>query len=537
MMVSHWIVLPILIPAIIAAVIILLARFDIFLSRVFSVLSSFSLVVVSGVLIYMSSSGEVHVYSMGDWAAPFGIVLVLDRLSALMVGLTAIVGFGVLLYSIQDLGLPDRNLDSKNLVNGQLNDKSISERKFTSWDLKGKHFHSLFQFQLMGINGAFLTGDLFNLFVFFEVLLIASYGLMVHGGGVDRVRAGVQYVIINLIGSSFFLIAAGLIYSVTGTLNMADLAVKSSQVLPSDMAILNTGAILLLLVFGIKSATFPLHFWLPATYSNAPAPVAALFALLTKVGAYCILRVYSLIFPDLVSDWVLISALVTLIIGALGVLAAKTFGQLVSYYMICSMGTLLIAIGQFTQPSIEAGLYYLFHSTFVGAFLFLIVDLVRNHRGALTDRLQSGPAFDRIGLLSLVFLIAAIAATGLPPLSGFIGKIMILKSSFVNPLGSWIWASILISSLIILIGFARAGSQVFWKSTSNPENPKEETDNQTAKLSLASLSFLFSAVLALTLFADPASRYFSQVAAQLTDTQIYIEAVLRQPESQPKVNP
>jgi multicomponent K+:H+ antiporter subunit D len=528
MMVSHWIVLPILIPAIIAAVIVLLGRFDIFLSRVFSVLSSFSLVVVSSVLIYMSSSGEVHVYSMGDWAAPFGIVLVLDRLSALMVGLTAIVGFGVLLYSIQDRGLPDRNLDS---------DKSISHPKFTSWDLKGKHFHSLFQFQLMGINGAFLTGDLFNLFVFFEVLLIASYGLMVHGGGVDRVRAGVQYVIINLIGSSFFLIAAGLIYSVTGTLNMADLAVKASQVLPGDMAILNTGAILLLLVFGIKSAAFPLHFWLPATYSNAPAPVAALFALLTKVGAYCILRVYFMIFPDLVSDWVLFSALLTLTIGALGVLAAKTFGQLVSYYMISSMGTLLIAIGQFTQPSIEAGLYYLFHSTFIGAILFLIVDLVRNHRGALTDRLQSGPPFNRIGLLSLVFLIASIAAIGLPPLSGFIGKIMILKSSFENPLGYWIWALILVSSLVTLIGFAWAGSEVFWKSTSNPVNPEEETDNQTPKVSLTSLGFLFSAVLALTLFADPASRYFSQVAAQLSDTQIYIDAVLGETENQTEVNP
>lgn len=566
MMNSNWIVLPILIPAALAALIVLLGRFHTFITRVFSVFSAVCLLGVSGVLLYMSASGEVYVYSLGNWAAPYGIVLVLDRLSALMVGLTSIISFGVLLYTLK------------------------------GWDLKGKHFHSLFQFQLMGINGAFLTGDLFNLFVFFEVLLIASYGLMVHGGGVDRIRSGIQYVIINLIGSAFFLIAAGLIYSVLGTLNMADLSVKASQVASGDMAILNTGAILLLLVFSIKSALVPVHFWLPATYAHAPALVAALFALLTKVGAYCILRVYILIFPEVASSWVLFGAMVTLVVGVLGVLASRTLGQMISFYMISSMGTLLIAFGQFTKPSVEAGLYYLCHSTLIGALLFLTVDLVKRFRekglGARSvagsaalaaeaesaaemeaaaetgnnngddsnsskmvgDALQSGSSFNKMGALSLIFFIFSIAAVGLPPLSGFLGKIMILQSSFSHPLGAWIWATILITSLLSLIGFSRAGSQIFWKSTEASKAKKDESkikkeankntsthhgddssnqNNDTLKIPWAPLGVLFSGVLILTIFAGPAAEYFSLVAEQVMNTQIYIEAVLGKPEVRP----
>ena len=252
---NHWLILPILLPAVLGALLVVAARHDALLSRVFSVASCVLLLIVGLVLLGMASDGSIRVYALGDWVAPFGIVLVLDRLSALMLVLTALLGLGVLLYAVG------------------------------GWDERGKHFHPLFQFQLMGLNGAFLTGDFFNLFVFFEILLIASYGLMVHGGGGLRVKAGVQYVVTNLVGSSLFLIAVGLIYSVTGTLNMADLALKVPQVPPADQALLQTGAVLLLLVFGVKAALVPLHFWLPGTYANAPGPVAALFAIMTKVGA------------------------------------------------------------------------------------------------------------------------------------------------------------------------------------------------------------------------------------------------------------
>lgn len=241
-------------------------------------------------------------------------MLALDRLAALMLVLNAVLGLGVLLYAIG------------------------------GWDQRGKHFHPLFQFELMGINGAFLTGDFFNLFVFFEILLIASYGLMVHGGGGLRVKAGVQYVVTNLVGSSVFLIAVGMIYNVTGTLNMADLARIVPQVPAADQALLQTGAVLLLLVFAVKAALVPLHFWLPGTYANAPGPVAALFAIMTKVGAYSILRLYVLAFGAdagaaawLAAPWLLPAGLLTLVLGMTGVLAARSLGQMASYAVIGSM--------------------------------------------------------------------------------------------------------------------------------------------------------------------------------------------------------
>ncbi len=499
MTISHLLLLPIIIPALVGPLIVLLGRHDIFLSRLFSLVSVVCLLIVSGLLFSMSNHGDIYTYSMGNWASPFGIVLVLDRLSALMVGLSSIIGFGVLIYAIQ------------------------------GWDKCGKHFHTLFQLQIMGINGAFLTGDLFNLFVFFEVLLIASYGLMVHGGGGLRVQAGIQYVIINLVGSSFFLIATGLIYSVTGTLNMADMALKVSRVAQGDMAILSTGAILLLLVFLIKSALFPFHFWLPGTYSNTSAPVAALFALLTKVGAYCVLRVYVLIFPDLASPWILPLSLVTLVLGSLGVLASKTLGQMVSFYMIGSMGTLLIAFGQFTADSINAGLYYLLHSTLMASLLFLIIDLIRCRRVELKDSLSSSPPFQDIGLLGFAFFALAIGAIGMPPLSGFIGKLMILESSYSTPFGVWIWICILLTSFLTMIGFARAGSGLFWKSESYDHNLKLK-DQKFSKWQFVPLVFLFSGILILTVFASPISNLLSKVTQQLLDSKIYTEAVIKKGE-------
>src|SRR5690606_10033553 len=292
---NHALILPILLPAVVGAVLVIAARYDRVLARVFAVASMVLMLAIALGLFVLASGGSVRTYALGAWPAPFGIVLVLARPAALMLLLGAVLGLGVLLYAI----------------NG--------------WDERGKHFHPLFQFQLMGINGAFLTGDFFNLFVFFEILLIASYGLMVHGGGGLRVKAGVQYVVTNLVGSSVFLIAAGLMYSVTGTLNMADLAVKVPQVPAADQALLQTGAVLLLLVFAVKAALVPLHFWLPGTYANAPGPVAALFAILTKVGAYSIIRLYVLAFGAdagdaawLAAPWLLPAGLVTLVLGMTG---------------------------------------------------------------------------------------------------------------------------------------------------------------------------------------------------------------------------
>ena len=305
---NHLLIAPVVLPAIIAPFIVMVLRHHLSLQRIFSVASTVALLVITLIMAVQTADGTVQVYELGNWRAPYGIVLVLDRLSGLMLLLTSVLALAVVLYAIG-----------------------------SGWDNRGRHFHALLQFQLMGILGAFLTGDAFNLFVFFEVLLIASYGLMIHGGGAKRLQAGVQYVVYNLLGSSLFLLALGTLYSVTGTLNMADLAVRVAELPADDTALLRVGAIMLLLVFAIKAAVLPLHFWLPASYANAPLPVAALFAIMTKVGAYAILRMYTLVFgPDvaitagLVGDWLLPAALITLAVGAIGVLGSREIGRLVA---------------------------------------------------------------------------------------------------------------------------------------------------------------------------------------------------------------
>jgi multicomponent K+:H+ antiporter subunit D len=498
---NHWVILPILLPALVAPLIALAMRFDIVLARVFSVASAALLVLLAGILTGMVFDGSVLGYALGNWAAPFGIVLVLDRLSAMMLLLTSVIGLCVLLYAI----------------NG--------------WDRRGQHFHALYQFQLMGINGAFLTGDLFNLFVFFEILLIASYGLMVHGGGAMRVKAGVQYVVMNLIGSTLFLFAVGLIYSVTGTLNMADLALRVGEIAAADQALLYTGAVLLLLVFAIKAALVPVQFWLPGTYANAPAPVAALFAIMTKVGAYSIIRVYTLTFGDggegvswIAQPWLVPAAMVTLAAGAIGVLAARSLGQMVSFAVVASMGTLLMTVGVFSPQAMAAAMYYMIHSTLAAAAMFLVVDLVSERRGALADRLVVAPPFAHIGLVSGFFFAAAIAMAGLPPLSGFLGKLLILDALLDAPQVVAMWALILLGSLFIIIGFARAGSTLFWKSAA--QEGEITGGPLPGALGFVALGGLLFGTVVLTLFAGPVMEYLELTAQQLFDPADYHAAVL-----------
>ena len=499
---NHWIILPVVLPAIIAPVLAMAMRFDIVLARACSVAATTALLFISAGLLMSASEGGVEVYQLGNWVGPYGIVLVLDRLSAMMLVLTAALALVVLLYAI----------------NG--------------WDERGRHFHALYQFQLMGINGAFLTGDFFNLFVFFEILLIASYGLMVHGGGVQRVRAGVQYVIVNLAGSTLFLIAVGMIYSVTGTLNMADLAIKVPLVAAGDQALLNSGALLLLLVFGIKAAMVPVHFWLPGTYGNAPAPVAALFAIMTKVGAYSIIRLFTLAFGEAAGDsawlaapWLMSAALITLVIGWVGVLASHALGQMVCFAVVGSMGTLLTAVALFTPPSMSAALYYVIHSTLAAAALFLIADLVRRRRPNQADSLIVAPRFDQIGLIGSLFFVGAIAMAGVPPLSGFIGKLLILDSARDAVQAGWIWSLVLIASLVSMVGFARGGSTLFWKSCS-VEGRCTPSPVDRPVLPIVAVCILLSGTAMLTIFAGPVTAYLDQTAAQLFAPSAYIDAVL-----------
>jgi len=500
--VSHWIIVPVVLPAMLAPFIVLALRRDLLLQRVFSVAGTGALLLVAAALAARAAAGGIEVYALGDWPAPFGIVLVLDRLSALMVLLTALLALAVVVYAVG-----------------------------SGWDARGRHFHALFQFQLMGVCGAFLTGDIFNLFVFFEVLLIASYGLMIHSGGERRLRAGVQYVLFNLAGSTLFLFGLGTIYGLTGTLNMADLAVRVAALPAGDHGLVRVAAVLLLLVFAIKAAQVPLHFWLPGTYAAAPAPVAALFAILTKVGAYAILRVFTLVFGPaavtgaLIADVLMPAALVTAALGTIGVLGARQAGMLAAFAAIASMGTLLVAFALFTPAGTAAGLYYLLHSTFATAALFLVVDLVESRRPA-GGGIEVAAPMVQSGLVAWLYFAAAIAMVGMPPLSGFVGKLLVLDAARLPGPMVAVWAVVLATSLVALVGFARAGSVLFWKAHEGGRaTPPSPAGLPTAAPVAATLA-LIGALAVLTVLAGPITGYLEATAAQLYAPQQYIEAVL-----------
>lgn len=486
---SHWVILPLVLPPVLAAIMVLAARNLIDLARILSVAATGALVLIAAGLLWQAASGEIVTYRLSNWPLPFGIVLVLDRLSALMVFLTAILAFIVVLYAIG-----------------------------SGWDSRGRHFHALMMFQVMGISGAFLTGDIFNLFVFFEVLLIASYGLMIHGGGERRLKAGVQYVIYNLLGSTLFLFALGTIYAVTGTLNMADLAQKVALLPAEDAGLIRVAAILLLLVFAVKAALVPLHVWLPATYAEAPAPVAALFAIMTKVGAYAIIRVHTLIFgPEVVAmggivgNWLMPAAIVTLAIGMIGVLGARSLGHVAAWAAIGSMGMVIVSIALFTPGGMVAALYYMVHSTLAGAAIFLVVDMVRRGRAG-EDRLIPGAALPQNGMIAALWFIAAIGMAGLPPLSGFVGKLLVLDAARDHGLAVLIWAAILIGSLVAILGFARAGSVLFWNTDDSPS-----LGEPTPPLAMVAAFGLVAALVTLTILSGPVMAYLDATSSQLFD--------------------
>lgn len=494
---THLLIVPVLLPALLGAVMILALRGRPGAQRALSVAGGFALLGLALGLNALAMDDGIRVYRLGNWAAPFGIVLVLDRLAALMLLLTAVLALVVLAYVIG-----------------------------SGWDRRGRHFHALWQFQLMGICGAFLTGDAFNLFVFFEVMLIASYGLMVHGGGEMRLRAGVQYIAYNLAGSVLFLAALGVLYAVTGTLNMADMGARVAQLAPEDSALLRTGAVLLMLVFAIKAALVPLHFWLPSTYANAPGPVAALFAIMTKLGAYGIIRFLTLVFPldsvveGTIAALLLPAALVTLALGQIGVLGSRHLGRLAGFAAIGSVGTLMIAVAQQNPQATAVALYYLVHSTLAGAALFLVADLIGARRGELW--LRPRPAMPGNGLVAALFMATAIAVTGMPPLSGFVGKLLILQATAEAPAAVWIWAVVLLGSLVAIYGMTRAGSILFWKGYESGPAPVAGRPG----MDVAAIGLLLAGLVALTVLAGPAMRLAEDTALQLHDPTAYQDAVL-----------
>ena len=493
---EHLIIAPILIPAFAGMLLLLEVRERQPLRRLTGLVSALALIPVAVGLYLRAAGGDILVYQLGDWAAPFGIVLVLDKLSALMVLLTSLLALPALIYASR------------------------------ADDKRGANFHALFQLQLMGINGAFLTGDLFNLFVFFEVLLIASYGLALHGRGPARVKGGIHYVVLNLIGSALFLVALGLAYGTTGTLNMADFAVKVSELEGNSLDLARLSGLLMWVVFGLKAALFPLYFWLPATYASATAPVAALFAIMTKVGIYAIARVYGLAFSGgalagLGRDPLWILALITLGLAAVGVLGARRLGEMVAYLLVMSVGTLVAGLAWSSPAAFGAMLYYLIHSTLVCGGLFLLADLVSRGRGELADRLEAGPSPVGRGVLGALFFAGAIAVVGLPPLSGFIGKVALMQAV---PAPVY-WLLLLGGGLIALIGLSRAGSTLFWRATGDGEERSLDGPR------LAATVALLATTPALAIWGEPVLEACLAVAGQWAQPGLYIDAVLGAGES------
>jgi multicomponent K+:H+ antiporter subunit D len=501
--ISWLVVAAVILPTVLGSISLLALRHRLALSRLVSIGSCAALVVIAAALTVHASGGATESYALGNWRAPFGIALVLDRLSALMLLLTAVLALAVMIYAV-----------------------------VTGVDRKGWHFHPLFQFQLLGLNGAFLTGDLFNLFVFFEVFLIASYGLLLHGQGAGRLKAGVNYVVINLVGSTLFLVGVGLLYGVTGTLNMADMAVRVAAAPPGDQGLIAAGGLVLTVVFALKAALVPLHFWLPGAYAATTAAVAALFAIMTKVGVYAIIRTGTLIFGEdagalafLTGPWILPAALVTTAVGFLGLFAARTLREMAAWSVIGSTGVLLSAVSVFRVEAMGPALYYVLHSTLAAGALFLVVDLIAKRRSEHGDALTVAPRFQQSELLSGLFFLAAIGIVGLPPLSGFIGKLLILDGVRAAPEAAWIWATILITTLIGVLAFARAGSRIFWQSASvEGAIPVRALRGRRGGVVVA--AGLLTTLAALTVMGGPVTAYTEATATQLFSPQQYIDAVL-----------
>ena len=541
---EHLVAAPVLLPLATAALMLLLGEGRRQLKAVLNVGSAtLALAIAVALLLRVDAQGAPAAFGLylpGNWPVPYGIVLVADRLSALMAVLAGIVGLAALLYAL------------------------------ARWQHAGVYFHVLFQLQLMGLYGAFLTADLFNLFVFFEVLLAASYGLLLHGGGLARVRAGLHYIAINLMASLLFLIGVAVLYGVTGTLNMADIAHKLPQVPDSDRGLLHAGAAILAVAFLAKAAVWPLNFWLAPAYAAASAPAAAIFSMLTKVGIYAVLRLWTLCFPPdagasagFGGPALVWGGLATLAFGAVGMLASQALARLAGYSVIASSGTLVAAFG-FGAPALAGGaLFYLATSVLAGCALFLLVELLERSRAVEVGppQLDDGNAalpmfFDgeptagtnldeneealvgraipaALAFLGGSFTICALVVAGLPPLAGFVAKLSMLSALLdVGGLAAWTLFALLIGSgLLAAVALMRVGMRHFWTAGERPAPRLRVVES----LPIAALVLLLVGVAAQ---GERLLQYTQATADALHAPECYIGAVLgARPVTRPVAGP
>ncbi|MCO5066182.1 MAG: monovalent cation/H+ antiporter subunit D [Rhizobiaceae bacterium] len=516
---NHLTIAPILLPLLTGALLLLFDERRHTLKALMSVGAVLLLIVVNMTLLEVADRGGTGVYLLGNWPAPFGIVLVLDRLSAVMLLMTSLLAIAALFFSL------------------------------ARWHKAGSHFHSLFQFLLMGLNGAFLTGDLFNLFVFFEVVLSASYGLLLHGSGPHRVRAGLHYVAINLAASALFLVGVSLIYGVTGTLNMADLVGRIGSVPPENRFLLEAGASILGIAFLVKAGMWPLCFWLPGAYSAAAAPVAAIFAVLSKMGIYVLMRLSPLLFGAAAGTsagfddkWLFAGGLATLAFGAIGVLASQAMVRLAAFSVLVSSGTLLAAVAMSDDRTTAAALYYMVNSTLTIGALFLLIELLDRAQdpaaAVLSVTMEAYGDGDEdeieeevgvtipatLAILGVSFGICGILLSGLPPLSGFVGKFALLSAALDagNRISTANWlffAMLILSGLFALVAMLRAGIRIFWA-------PVEIIVPRVRVIEFVPVAFLLALCTWMTAQAGPTMRYLDATAQALHDPASYVRDVL-----------
>ena len=521
---QHLVILPILLPLAAAAVLLLPA------TRARPVQAAVS-IVASAALAMRVGGGEVAAtYRLGNWPTSVAIVLVADRLAVLMVILAAVLG---LVNAVFSLG---------------------------RWGRLGPYYPVFSQLLLMGLNGAFLTGDLFNLFVFFEILLAASYALLLHGSGPERVRAGLHYIVINLVASLLFLVGVSLIFGVAGTLNMAVLSQRIPFLADDARTLFHAGAALLGVAFLIKAAAWPIGFWLPRAYDAASAPAAAMFAIMTKVGVYSLLRLGLLFFGPAAGvstgfgeAWLFIAGVMTIGVGLVGMLAARDLGRLAGYSVLVSAGTLLAAL-VFRVPEVMTGaLLYLVVSTLGAAAFYLLGGLVAADDGESSDAFEAPSLLDAyepedegayteeeervvviaapLGLLSAGFLVCTLLISGIPPLPGFLAKVAMIAPLLADPAGPFPAAGpvlagvLIISSLLALVALARAGIQILWAE------PDRIAPTIRLHEGIAVGALLFG-LLVLTFAIGGPLDYLRGTALELLDPARYVASVMG-PEARP----
>lgn len=486
---------PIVIPLLFAAVLMFFPK-NIRLQRIIAVLGVVSTLVAALFLLFTVKSDGIQVVTLGSWAAPFGISMVSDLFSALLVLTTTLITLFVLFYSFPTIG-------------------KEREQSF---------YYPAVLFLLVGVNGAFTTGDIFNLFVFFEVLLMSSYMLIVHGGEKPQLRETIKYLLVNVISSALFVAAVAFLYSVTGTLNMADLAVKIPQI--EETGILTVIAVLFLVVFGFKASIFPLYFWLPGAYYAPPIPILALFgALLTKVGVYAIIRTYTLFFvmnTAFTHELLGIVAILTILAGCIGALAYFDVKKIIIYNIIIAVGVILFGASQLNVAGIDGAIFYLIHDMLIKAALFFLVGIVAILFGT-SDLRKMGGLIKTYPVLGWTYLITAFGLAGIPPLSGFPGKLLIVQGGFEGP---QFWGSIVIlaTSLIVLFSVMRIFIYAFWGEPVATVPLKKSVYHQL----FIPTVILVAITVAIGVGAEIFMPFISGAGEVLLNPSIYIDAVLKE---------